>query len=123
MTIMYCQSYNTSSLIINNNVTTKNNNHHIKNNNNLIHYLQTHPNTTLTYNQTNMKMIIHSDASYRSEPKACSRSSGYYSFPSPNHMKSPFHIDTQIIKMWYNQKQNLNVQKYIQTHNYQHIHI
>ena len=44
----------------------------------LINYTATHPNAKIRYTASNMILYIHSDASYLSEPQACSRSVGHY---------------------------------------------
>ena len=44
----------------------------------LLNYAATHPNAKIRYTAINMIIYIHSDASYLSEPRACSRSCGHY---------------------------------------------
>ena len=41
-------------------------------------YAATHPEATVTYNASDMKLVIHSDASYLNEPKSRSRGGGHY---------------------------------------------
>jgi hypothetical protein len=38
----------------------------------------THPDAILTYRRSDMVLVVHSDASYLSEPKACSRAGGHF---------------------------------------------
>jgi hypothetical protein len=42
-----------------------------------LNYMASQDNAILTYKASDMVLVIHSDASYLSEPKACSRTSGY----------------------------------------------
>jgi len=44
----------------------------------LLDYLATQEEAVFTYNASNMKLAVHSDASYLSEPKACSRAGGHF---------------------------------------------
>jgi hypothetical protein len=44
----------------------------------LLDYCSTHPESTIRYVASDMKLKIHSDASYLSEPKAKSRIGGYF---------------------------------------------
>ena len=44
----------------------------------LLDYLATQEEAVLTYNASNMKLAVHSDASYLSEPKARSRAGGHF---------------------------------------------
>ena len=48
----------------------------------LLNYAATHPDGILRYNASDMILHIHSDASYLSEPKACSRVGGHFSLSS-----------------------------------------
>ena len=41
-------------------------------------YAASHPDTILTYSASDMKLSVHSDASYLTEPKARSRSGGHF---------------------------------------------
>lgn len=51
----------------------------------LLNYAATHPDATIRYHASAMTLHVHSDASYLSEPKARSRSGGYF-FLSDNTM-------------------------------------
>ena len=44
----------------------------------LLNYAATHPNAKICYTASNMILYIHSDASYLSEHRACSRAGGHY---------------------------------------------
>eukprot|EP01082_Thalassiosira_pseudonana_P007081 g6239.t1 g6239 contig22:46288-46911(+) len=44
----------------------------------LLDYLAIQDGTIITYNASAMKLAVHSDASYPSEPKACSRAGGHF---------------------------------------------
>ena len=44
----------------------------------LLDYIATQEDAVLTYNSSEMKLVVHSDASYLSEPKACSRAGGHF---------------------------------------------
>ena len=44
----------------------------------LLNYLATQEEAVLTYNASNMKLAVHSDASYLSKPNACSRAGGHF---------------------------------------------
>jgi hypothetical protein len=44
----------------------------------LLDYVTTHPDAILSYAKSNMILGIHSDASYLSKPKACSRAGGHF---------------------------------------------
>ncbi len=44
----------------------------------LLDYLGTQEEAILTYNVSNMILAVHSDASYLSKPKACSRAGGHF---------------------------------------------
>ena len=44
----------------------------------LLDYLATQEEAVLTYNASDMKLVVHSDASYLSEPKARSRAGGHF---------------------------------------------
>ena len=41
-------------------------------------YAATHPDAVLTYRKSDMQLVVHSDASYLSKPKARSRAGGYF---------------------------------------------
>eukprot|EP00956_Cyclotella_meneghiniana_P045361 scaffold364543_cov146-Cyclotella_meneghiniana.AAC.1 len=56
--------------------------------NQFLDYAATHPEATVTYNASDMKLAIHSDASYLSEPKARSRGGGHY-FLSTGKIDAP----------------------------------
>jgi hypothetical protein len=50
----------------------------------LLDYAATHPNAILQYKASDMVIHVHSDASYLSEPNACSRAGGlFFSAPCP----------------------------------------
>ena len=44
----------------------------------LLNYAATHPNAKIRYTASKMILYIHSDASYLSEPRSCSRAGGHY---------------------------------------------
>ena len=44
----------------------------------LLNYAATHPDAVLCYSASDMTLHVHSDASYLSEPKACSRADGFF---------------------------------------------
>ena len=44
----------------------------------LLDYIATQEEAVLTYSASNMKLAVHSDASYLSEPQACSRAGGHF---------------------------------------------
>ena len=44
----------------------------------LLNYAATHPNDKIRYTASYMILYIHSDASYLSEPRACSRAGRHY---------------------------------------------
>ena len=44
----------------------------------LLNYAASHPNSTIRYNASDMVLHLHSEASYLSEPGACSRVGGHY---------------------------------------------
>jgi hypothetical protein len=54
----------------------------------LLNYVATHPNAILTYVKSNMILGIHSNASYLSKPKVCSRAGGHF-FLSNGTDKAP----------------------------------
>ena len=56
--------------------------------NQFLDYAATHPEATITYHASDMKLAIHSDASYLSEPKSRSRGDGHY-FLSTGTIDSP----------------------------------
>ena len=56
--------------------------------NQFLDYAATHPEATITYHASDMKLAIHSDASYLSEPKSRSRGGGHY-FLSTGTIDSP----------------------------------
>ena len=56
----------------------------------LLDYLAGHADAKVCYHASNMIMNIHSDASYLSEEKACSRSCGNFSWGGYQKMTSPF---------------------------------
>ena len=57
----------------------------------LINYAATHPDAIICYPASNMILHVHIDASYLSEPKACSCAGGHYfiSSRSPDPSKTP----------------------------------
>jgi hypothetical protein len=70
----------------------------------LLNYAATHPDATVRFYKSDMILYIHSDASYLSEPKSCSRVGGYFYLgnqdepadnPKPN---GPIHVESQIMK-------------------------
>ena len=44
----------------------------------LLDYIETKEDAVLTFNASDMKLAAHSDASYLSETKACSRAGGHF---------------------------------------------
>ncbi len=44
----------------------------------LLDYIATQLEAVLTYSASNMKLAVHSDASYLSEPQACNRAGGHF---------------------------------------------
>jgi hypothetical protein len=56
----------------------------------LLQYAATHPNATISYRKSNMRLIVHSDASYLSESASRSRAAGY-SFLSDTG--NPIHVN------------------------------
>ena len=44
----------------------------------LLDYISTQEEAVLTFNASDMKLAAHSDASYLSKPKACSRAGGHF---------------------------------------------
>ena len=44
----------------------------------LFNYAATHPNSTIQYTASDMVLHIHSNASYLSKPRSCSRAGGHY---------------------------------------------
>ena len=49
----------------------------------ILDFISTQEDAILTFNASDMKLAAHSDASYLSEPKSCSRAGGHF-FPSSN---------------------------------------
>jgi hypothetical protein len=47
----------------------------------LLDYLATQEDAVITYARSDMKLAVHNDASYLSEPEAHSRAGGHFSFP------------------------------------------
>ena len=41
-------------------------------------YMETHPNTVIRFRASDMILYVHSDASYLSAGRACSRAGGYF---------------------------------------------
>ena len=64
-----------STLAAEQTTATKKTNHKVTQ---LLDYLATHPNTTIRYRASDMKLNTHSDASYLSEKGARSRAAGYF---------------------------------------------
>ena len=54
----------------------------------MLDYAATHPNSIVTYNASDMVLAGHSDASYLSKTKACSRAGGHF-FMSNNSADTP----------------------------------
>jgi hypothetical protein len=70
----------------------------------LLNYAATHPDAAVRFSRSDMKLYIHSDASYLSEPKARSKVGGYFysgnsnesaDNPKPN---GPIHVESRIMK-------------------------
>ncbi len=65
----------------------------------------THPDATIRYRASDMILNVHSDASYLSTPKACSRAGGYFFLGSLPHDGDPIrlngtiHITCTILKL------------------------
>ena len=70
----------------------------------LLNYIATNPNATLTYHQSKMQLVVHSDASYLSAPNARSRAGGYFflSTDTPTShlhpLNAPMHVECKIMK-------------------------
>ena len=71
----------------------------------LLNYLATHPNASITYKASAMKLRVHSDASYLSASNSRSRAGGYFylSFPNQhpeaqNFLNAPVHVECKIMK-------------------------
>ena len=69
----------------------------------LLDYCATHPDAIIRYQASDMKLRIHSDASYLSEPKARSRAGGYFylgnNTEKPNTLPNgAVHVVASIIK-------------------------
>jgi len=72
--------------------------------NKLLNYVATHPNATLTYRKSHMRLAVHSDASYLSAPNARSRAGGYFYLSEQDDttknppINAPVHTECKIMK-------------------------
>jgi hypothetical protein len=72
----------------------------------LLNYAATHPDATLRFEASDMKLHIYSDASYLSEPKARSRVGGYFFLDGkedpqpgkPPKLNGAIHVECRIMK-------------------------
>jgi len=53
-------------------------------------YMLKHPDAIIRYRASDMILNVHSDASYLSAPKVCSRAGGYFFLGSIPHHTDPF---------------------------------
>ncbi len=73
--------------------------------NHFLDYMWTHPDAIIGYCASDMILNVHSDASYLSAPKACSRVGGYFflgSIPQdrdPMKLNGAIHITCPILKL------------------------
>ncbi len=73
--------------------------------NQFLDYMWTHPDAIIQYCASDMILNVHSDASYLSAPKACSRAGGYFflgSIPQdgdPIEQNGALHITCAIVKL------------------------
>eukprot|EP00957_Ditylum_brightwellii_P192378 14645562-Ditylum_brightwellii.AAC.1 len=65
----------------------------------LLDYCASHPDDVIQYCPSDMVLRVHSNASYLSEPKACSRAGGYFYLGNhhPQHMNGPVLVLSQIL--------------------------
>jgi hypothetical protein len=65
----------------------------------------THPDVVIRYRASDMILNVHSDASYPSAPKACSRAGGYFFLGSlprdrdPIKLNGAIHVSCTILKL------------------------
>ena len=72
----------------------------------LLNYAATHPDATIRYHASDMKLHVYSDASYLSEPKARSRVGGYFYLdgkadPQPGKpptLNGAIHVESRIMR-------------------------
>lgn len=64
----------------------------------LLDYVASHPNSTITFGASDMKLRLHSDASYLSEPQARSRAGGHFFFGHEEDRNSPVHTVSIILR-------------------------
>jgi hypothetical protein len=73
--------------------------------NQFLDYMWTHPDAIIRYCASDMILNVHSDASYLSAPKSCSRASGYFFLSSLPHDGDPIklngtiHVTCTILKL------------------------
>ena len=69
--------------------------------NKLLNYCATHPNAAIRYKASDMILRIHSDTSYLTEPKARSRTGGYFYMgkQDDNFINGPILTPTGVIKV------------------------
>ena len=73
--------------------------------NQFLNYIWTYPDAIIRYHASDMILNFHSDASYLSAPKACSRASGYFFLGSlpcagvPIKLNGAIHVTCTILKL------------------------
>jgi hypothetical protein len=81
---------------------TKNTMNHV---NQFLDYMWTHPDVTIRYHASDLILNVHSDTTYLSAQKACSRAGGYFFLDSIPHNTDPIqlngaiHITCTILKL------------------------
>ncbi len=64
--------------------------------NQFLDYMWTHPDAIIGYRASDMILNVHSDASYLSNPKACSQAGGYFFLGSLPHNGDPIRLNGTI---------------------------
>ena len=73
--------------------------------NQFLDYMWTHPDAIIRYRASDMILNVHSDASYLSAPKSCSRAGGYFFLGSlprdgdPIKLNGAIHVTCTILKL------------------------
>jgi hypothetical protein len=73
--------------------------------NQFLDYMWTHPDVVIQYCASDMILNVHSDASYLSAPKACSRAGAYFFLGSlprngdPINLNGAIHVSCTILKL------------------------